>query len=434
MQAANNLSTIIGFLKKRSLYMLFCLSACVGYLPKLSAQEQDSLSPDLQLFGGSEVPHKLNKLWLEPGYEASDVRDGNLTSSVSVSGTVDVNTTGTYTLTYTVSDAAGNEANATRTIHVAEILDFRGLDISDMKWRGSDLSSSLFDESVIFSNGTSGVDLSSTGANLSDLNLSGVNFTGSNLSGVNLKDSNLSVASLAQVSLGGANLNGTDLLLTNLDNTSLVGAMYNSFTIWPAGFSPEEVGALRSDQAFLDYLSEFEDNASRDGNLSGVEAVLANHTLYELFKVEDYGLVSKDVEKESYNLGYTAGSERAYSEILSNPNAYDLFTEADLEESKVYGAAVRLAKIQTEFALEGLSLVLYMEDLLETNSTQTSDWYYQPSLGWMWANRNSYPYLYNLFNQGSEAELNKWFYFNKFWLDQDIFYDFSVEDWFSPFL
>ena len=49
------------------------------------------------------------------------MRDGNLTSSVTLSGTVDVNTTGTYTLTYTVSDAAGNEANATRTVRVMPI-------------------------------------------------------------------------------------------------------------------------------------------------------------------------------------------------------------------------------------------------------------------------------------------------------------------------
>ena len=50
--------------------------------------------------------------------EAHDVRDGNLTSSVSVSGSVDVNATGTYTLTYTVSDAAGNNASLTRTVNV----------------------------------------------------------------------------------------------------------------------------------------------------------------------------------------------------------------------------------------------------------------------------------------------------------------------------
>ena len=59
-----------------------------------------------------------NTAWVDPGVEAHDVRDGNITSSITVSGSVDVNTTGTYTLTYTVSDAAGNEANITRTVHV----------------------------------------------------------------------------------------------------------------------------------------------------------------------------------------------------------------------------------------------------------------------------------------------------------------------------
>ena len=82
--------------------------------------QPDEASPELELFGGADIPHKRDEPWAEPGYGASDVRDGNLTSSVTQSGTVDVNTTGTYTLTYTVSDAAGNEANATRTVRVVD--------------------------------------------------------------------------------------------------------------------------------------------------------------------------------------------------------------------------------------------------------------------------------------------------------------------------
>ncbi|MDB3959034.1 SUMF1/EgtB/PvdO family nonheme iron enzyme, partial [Opitutales bacterium] len=82
--------------------------------------QPDEASPELELFGGADIPHKRDEPWAEPGYGASDVRDGNLTSSVSISGIVDVNTTGTYTLVYSVSDAAGNEANATRTVRVAD--------------------------------------------------------------------------------------------------------------------------------------------------------------------------------------------------------------------------------------------------------------------------------------------------------------------------
>ena len=83
-------------------------------------QVPDTVSPELELFGGTDVPHELGEPWAEPGYAASDERDGNLTSSVTISGTPNINTSGTYTITYTVADAAGNEANATRTVNVID--------------------------------------------------------------------------------------------------------------------------------------------------------------------------------------------------------------------------------------------------------------------------------------------------------------------------
>ena len=62
----------------------------------------------MSILGDANITQLQGVAWVDPGVEAHDVRDGNLTSSVSVSGSVDVNATGTYTLTYTVSDAAGN--------------------------------------------------------------------------------------------------------------------------------------------------------------------------------------------------------------------------------------------------------------------------------------------------------------------------------------
>ena len=61
--------------------------------------------------------HSINHL--EPGVAAHDARDGNLTTAVTVTGTVDANSTGTYVLTYSVSDAAGHEVHATRTVTVS---------------------------------------------------------------------------------------------------------------------------------------------------------------------------------------------------------------------------------------------------------------------------------------------------------------------------
>ena len=45
--------------------------------------QPDEASPELELFGGADIPHKRDEPWAEPGYGASDVRDGNLTSSVT---------------------------------------------------------------------------------------------------------------------------------------------------------------------------------------------------------------------------------------------------------------------------------------------------------------------------------------------------------------
>ncbi|MEI7478658.1 MAG: immunoglobulin-like domain-containing protein [bacterium] len=48
--------------------------------------------------------------------------DGNLTSSVTISGTVNINVVGTYTLTYSVSDASHNTGTTTRTVYVVAVV------------------------------------------------------------------------------------------------------------------------------------------------------------------------------------------------------------------------------------------------------------------------------------------------------------------------
>ena len=54
------------------------------------------------------------------GVSASDNNDGNLTSKIKVSGTVNVNKAGTYKLTYSVSDKSGNKATKQRTVTVVD--------------------------------------------------------------------------------------------------------------------------------------------------------------------------------------------------------------------------------------------------------------------------------------------------------------------------
>ncbi|EDP57096.1 immunoglobulin-like domain-containing protein, partial [Vibrio sp. AND4] len=62
------------------------------------------------------------------GVTASDKEDGDLTNSINVEGSVDVNTVGTYVLVYSVKDSDNNETKQTRTVVVYSLVpEFEGV-------------------------------------------------------------------------------------------------------------------------------------------------------------------------------------------------------------------------------------------------------------------------------------------------------------------
>ncbi len=80
----------------------------------------DQSSPVLTLLGSNPVTITEDDAYNEPGATASDTVDGNLSSAIAISGSVDNTTPGTYSVNYSVVDAAGNAANASRTVQVLE--------------------------------------------------------------------------------------------------------------------------------------------------------------------------------------------------------------------------------------------------------------------------------------------------------------------------
>ena len=78
----------------------------------------DQTPPIITLNGANPTFLNQGENWTDPGATATDDVDGDLTSSISITGTVDASTVGTYTLTYSVSDAASNAASTTRTVIV----------------------------------------------------------------------------------------------------------------------------------------------------------------------------------------------------------------------------------------------------------------------------------------------------------------------------
>jgi hypothetical protein len=77
--------------------------------------KDDVTEPEVTLNGGNQTV-SLESTYVDPGATAKDNKDGDLTPTVS--GTVDTKHAGTYTLTYSATDAAGNTGSASRTVVV----------------------------------------------------------------------------------------------------------------------------------------------------------------------------------------------------------------------------------------------------------------------------------------------------------------------------
>lgn len=85
----------------------------------LTVDSVDTIRPVITLIGSSTVDVTTGTTYSDLGAIASDNMDGDLTGSIVTVSTVDTGILGTYTVSYNVSDAAGNTAiTVTRTVEV----------------------------------------------------------------------------------------------------------------------------------------------------------------------------------------------------------------------------------------------------------------------------------------------------------------------------
>ncbi len=84
----------------------------------------------MTLHGSKDTYVKTGENYIESGVHVLDVKEGDLTSSVTTSGSVDTSKPGDYTVTYTVRNAAGMEDSIERTVHVTD----------DMAWDSDGIS------------------------------------------------------------------------------------------------------------------------------------------------------------------------------------------------------------------------------------------------------------------------------------------------------
>ena len=89
---------------------------------------EDTTPPTITLLGDNPLTLEVGRHYIEPGATAVDSMAGELTGSIGIDATdLDTNRVGTYTVTYTVADTTGNEAQASRSVQVLAGPDFADL-------------------------------------------------------------------------------------------------------------------------------------------------------------------------------------------------------------------------------------------------------------------------------------------------------------------
>lgn len=80
----------------------------------------DTQKPTITILGLNPVNVEAGTTYTDAGATSTDNYDGNLTSAIIPSSTVNTAATGTYAVTYTVTDSSGNSTSTERTVNVAD--------------------------------------------------------------------------------------------------------------------------------------------------------------------------------------------------------------------------------------------------------------------------------------------------------------------------
>ena len=84
------------------------------------SQAEDTTPPIITILGHNPLNLQVGDTFTDPGATAQDNVDGDLTASIQTNDNVNTSAAGSYNVTYTVSDTAGNTATASRTVVVSD--------------------------------------------------------------------------------------------------------------------------------------------------------------------------------------------------------------------------------------------------------------------------------------------------------------------------
>ena len=87
-------------------------------MKKVPYEKVDQVPPSLTYKGNPTMSLLVGSTYRDPGMNAVDDCDGDLTPNIVVSGNVNTKVPGTYKVIYTATDQSGNQTSAARTVKV----------------------------------------------------------------------------------------------------------------------------------------------------------------------------------------------------------------------------------------------------------------------------------------------------------------------------
>ena len=107
-------------MKSKIVFSYLIAATCGVMILSSCSKDEDTTSPVVTLNGASSVELSLGtSSYSDPGATATDDEDGSVSVTSDFSSTnPNLNSTNTYTITYSATDAAGNTGTATRSVRV----------------------------------------------------------------------------------------------------------------------------------------------------------------------------------------------------------------------------------------------------------------------------------------------------------------------------
>ena len=146
---------------------------------------------------------------------------------------------------------------------------------------------------------------------------------------------------------------------------------------------------------------------------------LSNYTEIVLL---DTNATNSDTDGDGFS-DYDENQTQGLDPLVANPSLYSYFVSRE-QTARLAGKA----EAQAELAQGGLSSLSYFQNV-DLGQPYTSQWFYQPGMGWLWTSKESFPFIYRAADNESGVSAG-WLYLSQT-ADQTkvSLYDYGTETW-----